>query len=263
MSQILTFKLVNSRILTRKFETCAVFAKNKKYDQNFIKSRFKIQSPQRVYIQVFKLEQTRTFFFRFFLSPPSPLLILFPSLTVDDEWAHFRPPSRATRSPQPTPAPIDAKPAWKTHEITAEISIQTRKSRISKGVRCRVVTLEANPAQPRLREAPPGPSHRRLKLPARGSWRAKQTLHARPPRRDLGVFFAQSASFTPPSGQAKLWCTLYRRVVCRFSNGLGYQMPYGPLIEFRKTGTHSRVRNGCHMSTFLGRGRDNLWFSDF
>ena len=31
-------------------------------------------------------------------------------------------------------------------------------------------------------------------------------------------------------------------------------MPCGPLIEFRETGTHSRVCNVFHMSTFPGRG---------
>ena len=31
-------------------------------------------------------------------------------------------------------------------------------------------------------------------------------------------------------------------------------MSYGHLIEFYKTRTHSRVRGGCHMSTFSGQG---------
>ena len=39
----------------------------------------------------------------------------------------------------------------------------------------------------------------------------------------------------------------------RCSNKLGYQMPCGPLIEFWEIGTHSKVRGGCHMSTFPGR----------
>ena len=131
MSQILTFKLVNSRILTRKLETCVVFVKNRKHDQNFVKSRLKIQNPQRLYIRVFKPEQTRTSLspflisFFLFLSPPS-LSFLSPDspspLTFDDDWAHFRPPSRATRSPQPTLAPTGVEPARKTHEIAAEIS---------------------------------------------------------------------------------------------------------------------------------------------
>ena len=30
-------------------------------------------------------------------------------------------------------------------------------------------------------------------------------------------------------------------------------MPCGPLVGFQKIGTHSRVRDGCHVSTFSGR----------
>ena len=41
--------------------------------------------------------------------------------------------------------------------------------------------------------------------------------------------------------------------MCRFSNGLGYQMPCRPLIEFREIRTHSRVRDDCHMSIFSDR----------
>ena len=40
----------------------------------------------------------------------------------------------------------------------------------------------------------------------------------------------------------------------RFSNGLEYQMPCGPLNEFREIETHSRVRGGCHVLIFSGRG---------
>ena len=43
-----------------------------------------------------------------------------------------------------------------------------------------------------------------------------------------------------------------------FSNGLGYQMPYGPLIKFRETEIHSKVRNGCHVSIIPGRGVTKL-----
>ena len=42
--------------------------------------------------------------------------------------------------------------------------------------------------------------------------------------------------------------------MCHFSNGLGYEMPYGQLIEFWEIETHSRVHGGCHMSTFSDRG---------
>ena len=41
-----------------------------------------------------------------------------------------------------------------------------------------------------------------------------------------------------------------------FSNGSGYQMPCGPLNEFRKTETHSKVRGDCHLSTLFKSGRD-------
>ena len=39
-----------------------------------------------------------------------------------------------------------------------------------------------------------------------------------------------------------------------FLNGLGYQMPCGPLVGFRETKIHSRAHGGCHLSTFSGRG---------
>ena len=35
-------------------------------------------------------------------------------------------------------------------------------------------------------------------------------------------------------------------------------MPYGPLIGFQEIVTHSRVRDGCHVSTLFGSGRDNF-----
>ena len=35
-----------------------------------------------------------------------------------------------------------------------------------------------------------------------------------------------------------------------YLNGLGYQMPCGPLVGFREIGTYSRARDGCHVSTF-------------
>ena len=38
------------------------------------------------------------------------------------------------------------------------------------------------------------------------------------------------------------------------SNGLGCHMPYESLDDFWETGTHSKARDGCHMSTFSGRG---------
>ena len=40
----------------------------------------------------------------------------------------------------------------------------------------------------------------------------------------------------------------------RFSNRLGYQMPCGPLVEFRETETHSRAHDDCHVSTSHGQG---------
>ena len=48
------------------------------------------------------------------------------------------------------------------------------------------------------------------------------------------------------------------RVSSCFSNGLECQMPCRPLNEFRETGTHSRVRGGCHVSTFSGQGMTNI-----
>ena len=43
-----------------------------------------------------------------------------------------------------------------------------------------------------------------------------------------------------------------------YLNGLGYQMPYGPLIGFQEIVTHSMLRDGCHVSTLFGSGRDNF-----
>ena len=51
---------------------------------------------------------------------------------------------------------------------------------------------------------------------------------------------------------------LLGRVVSRFSSGLGYQMPIRPQGEFRKTRTHSKARNGCHVLIFFGSERDNF-----
>ena len=39
-----------------------------------------------------------------------------------------------------------------------------------------------------------------------------------------------------------------------FSNGLGCHMPCESLDEFWETGTYSRARDGCHVSTFPGWG---------
>ena len=46
------------------------------------------------------------------------------------------------------------------------------------------------------------------------------------------------------------------------SNGLGYQMPCGPLIKFQKIETHSRVCDGCHVSTFSGRDMTLLAYDE-
>ena len=50
----------------------------------------------------------------------------------------------------------------------------------------------------------------------------------------------------------KLWAMNY------FLNELGYLKPCESLGGAWETKTHSRTRNGCHMSTIFGLGRDNI-----
>ena len=52
------------------------------------------------------------------------------------------------------------------------------------------------------------------------------------------------------------------RVVYRFSNGLGCHMPCESLDEFWETEIHSRAHDGCHVSTFSGRGVTILLVSE-
>ena len=52
------------------------------------------------------------------------------------------------------------------------------------------------------------------------------------------------------------------RVVDCFPNGLGYQKPCGSLDGAWETGTHSRARGGCHVSTSPGRGVTILLVSE-
>ena len=52
----------------------------------------------------------------------------------------------------------------------------------------------------------------------------------------------------------KIQFNLIRSVDYRYSNGLGYLVPCESLDGFRETGTHSRARGDCHVSTFPGRG---------
>ena len=47
---------------------------------------------------------------------------------------------------------------------------------------------------------------------------------------------------------------LKKWVVNCFPNGLGYHMPCRTLDGAWKTGTHSRVHDGCHMSIFPSPG---------
>ena len=55
--------------------------------------------------------------------------------------------------------------------------------------------------------------------------------------------------------QQSLTCLYFKLwVVIIFLNELGYHMPCEFLDGVWKTGTHSRTRGGCHMSTSPGRG---------
>ena len=44
-----------------------------------------------------------------------------------------------------------------------------------------------------------------------------------------------------------------------YLNGLSYQMSCGILVEFWETKTHSKTRNGCHMSTLWVGAWQNVW----
>ena len=120
MSQFLTFKLVNSRILTRKIGTWVVFAKNRKHDQNFVNRDWKFKTRKRVYIRVFKPEQTQTlslspsfsflflsflsfFLFFFFLFPPS-LSPIFPFSSEARRRSALLQPAHGVADP-PRPGP--------------------------------------------------------------------------------------------------------------------------------------------------------------
>ena len=111
MSQILTFKLINSRILTRKLELVPLLLKIENTTKNFVKSRLKIQNPPRIYIRVFKPKQPRTtllslsfFFFFFFLSFLLSPLSRLPFLSQFEVTLHgIR--RRSSCSGQPTSPP--------------------------------------------------------------------------------------------------------------------------------------------------------------
>ena len=72
--------------------------------------------------------------------------------------------------------------------------------------------------------------------------------------RGSSYFKRSSVEFSAKSSVLKYFLNLinlFGGVVNCFSNGLGCYMPCEPLNEFRKTKTHLRVRDGCHMLIFF------------